>query len=107
MGESGCGKSTTGRSVLRLIEPKSGRVLLDGEDVLKLDKGRLRERRKAMQMIFQDPFASLDPRMTVGAAIAEPILLNKLAGRAEARERTADTARACRARCRYGGSLPA
>ena len=90
VGESGCGKSTTGRSVLRLIEPKSGRVLLDGEDVLKLDKGRLRERRKAMQMIFQDPFASLDPRMTVGAAIAEPILLNKLAGRAEARERTAD-----------------
>ena len=90
VGESGCGKSTTGRSILRLIEPKSGTVLLDGEDVLKLDKARLRERRKAMQMIFQDPFASLDPRMTVGAAIAEPILMNKLAGRAEARERTAD-----------------
>ena len=90
VGESGCGKSTTGRSILRLIEPESGTVLLDGEDVLKLDKARLRDRRKAMQMIFQDPFASLDPRMTVGAAIAEPILLNKLAGRAEARERTAD-----------------
>ena len=90
VGESGCGKSTTGRSILRLIEPEKGTVLLDGEDVLKLDKARLRDRRKAMQMIFQDPFASLDPRMTVGAAIAEPILLNKLAGRAEARERTAD-----------------
>ena len=90
VGESGCGKSTTGRSILRLIEPEGGAVLLDGEDVLKLDKARLRDRRRAMQMIFQDPFASLDPRMTVGAAIAEPILLNKLAGRAEARDRTAD-----------------
>ena len=90
VGESGCGKSTTGRSILRLVEPEGGTVLLDGEDVLQLDKARLRERRKAMQMIFQDPFASLDPRMTVGAAIAEPILLNRLAGRIEARERTAD-----------------
>ncbi len=76
VGESGCGKSTTGRSVLRLIEPTAGAVLLDGEDVLKLAPAALRERRKAMQMIFQDPFASLDPRMTVGKAIAEPILLN-------------------------------
>ncbi len=93
VGESGCGKSTTGRSILRLVEPEGGAVLLDGEDVLKLDKARLRHRRRAMQMIFQDPFASLDPRMTVGAAIAEPILLNRLAGRAEARERTADLLR--------------
>ena len=90
VGESGCGKSTTGRSVLRLIEPVAGSVLLDGEDVLKLGPAALRERRKRMQMIFQDPFASLDPRMTVGAAIAEPILLNRLGTRAEARERTAD-----------------
>ncbi len=90
VGESGCGKSTTGRSVLRLIEPVAGAVLLDGEDVLKLGPSALRERRKAMQMIFQDPFASLDPRMTVGKAIAEPILLNRLATRAEARARTAD-----------------
>ena len=90
VGESGCGKSTTGRSVLRLIEPAAGSVLLDGEDVLKLGPAALRERRKGMQMIFQDPFASLDPRMTVGKAIAEPILLNRLGNRAEARERTAD-----------------
>ncbi len=90
VGESGCGKSTTGRSVLRLIEPTAGAVLLDGEDVLKLAPAALRERRKAMQMIFQDPFASLDPRMTVGKAIAEPILLNRLATRKEAKERTAD-----------------
>ena len=93
VGESGCGKSTTGRSILRLVEPQGGAVLLDGEDVLKLGRSELRDRRKAMQMIFQDPFASLDPRMTVGTAIAEPILLNKLAGRAEARDRTADLLR--------------
>ena len=93
VGESGCGKSTTGRSILRLVEPEGGAVLLDGEDILKLGPSELRDRRKALQMIFQDPFASLDPRMTVGAAIAEPILLNKLAGRVEARERTADLLR--------------
>ncbi|MGI3903535.1 MAG: ABC transporter ATP-binding protein [Janthinobacterium lividum] len=90
VGESGCGKSTTGRSVLRLIEPKAGSVLLDGEDLMTLGPAALRDRRKLMQMIFQDPFASLDPRMNVGAAIAEPILLNRLAGRVEARARVAD-----------------
>ncbi|MGO4740318.1 ATP-binding cassette domain-containing protein [Bosea sp. 2KB_26] len=74
VGESGCGKSTTGRSVMRLIEPKTGSVLLDGVDVLQLSQADLREQRKRMQMIFQDPFASLNPRMNVGAAIAEPLL---------------------------------
>ena len=90
VGESGCGKSTTGRSVMRLIEPLSGSVLLDGEDVLKLDQKTLRERRARMQMIFQDPFASLNPRMTVGTAVAEPLLINKLANRREAQGKVAD-----------------
>jgi len=90
VGESGCGKSTTGRSVLRLVEPLSGSVLLDGVDVLKLSQGELREQRKRMQMIFQDPFASLNPRMNVGAAIAEPLLINNLASRSEARDKVAD-----------------
>ena len=90
VGESGCGKSTTGRSVLRLVEPLSGSVLLDGVDVLKLNQGELREQRKRMQMIFQDPFASLNPRMNVGAAIAEPLLINNLASRSEARDKVAD-----------------
>ncbi len=93
VGESGCGKSTTGRSVMRLIEPLSGSVLLDGEDLLTLSKRDMRERRKRIQMIFQDPFASLDPRMTIGAAIAEPILLNRLAGKQDARDRTAELLR--------------
>ncbi|MFA6968556.1 dipeptide ABC transporter ATP-binding protein [Bosea sp. (in: a-proteobacteria)] len=93
VGESGCGKSTTGRSVMRLIEPLSGSVLLDGVDVLKLNQTDLREQRKRMQMIFQDPFASLNPRMNVGAAIAEPLLINKLATRSQARDQIAELLR--------------
>ncbi len=89
VGESGCGKSTTGRSVMRLVEPRSGTVLLNGEDILQLDAFTLRERRRSIQMIFQDPFASLDPRMTVGAAIAEPMIINKMGTSAQAREKTA------------------
>jgi peptide/nickel transport system ATP-binding protein len=87
VGESGCGKSTTGRSVMRLIEPLAGTVLLDGEDLLTLNPDQLREKRKSIQMIFQDPFASLNPRMNVGAAIAEPLLINGLANRAQARDK--------------------
>ncbi|MEL6061742.1 MULTISPECIES: ABC transporter ATP-binding protein [unclassified Methylobacterium] len=90
VGESGCGKSTTGRSILRLVEPLSGSVVLDGEDITGLDARALRTRRRRMQMIFQDPFASLDPRMSVGAAVAEPLLINRLASRAEALRRAAD-----------------
>ncbi|GAN51076.1 peptide/nickel transport system ATP-binding protein [Methylobacterium sp. PvP062] len=90
VGESGCGKSTTGRSILRLVEPLSGSVLLDGEDVTGLDPKTLRARRQRMQMIFQDPFASLDPRLSVGAAVAEPLLINRLATPREARRRAED-----------------
>ncbi|MEH3063204.1 MAG: ABC transporter ATP-binding protein [Methylobacterium radiotolerans] len=90
VGESGCGKSTTGRSILRLVEPLSGSVLLDGEDITGLDPKTLRARRQRMQMIFQDPFASLDPRLSVGAAVAEPLLINRLAAPREARRRAED-----------------
>ena len=90
VGESGCGKSTTGRSILRLVEPLSGSVLLDGEDVTGLDPKTLRARRQRMQMIFQAPFASLDPRLSVGAAVAEPLLINRLATPREARRRAED-----------------
>lgn len=78
VGESGCGKSTIGRSILRLIEPTSGQVVFDGTDVTKLSKRELRKTRKDMQIIFQDPYSSLDPRKSVNQIISEPIVLNKL-----------------------------
>jgi peptide/nickel transport system ATP-binding protein len=93
VGESGCGKSTTGRSILRLVEPSGGRVSFEGQDVRSLDSEGLRKMRRRMQMIFQDPFASLNPRMSVGAAIAEPIVVHGLASRKEARDRVAELLR--------------
>jgi peptide/nickel transport system ATP-binding protein len=89
VGESGCGKSTTGRSILRLVEPSAGQVSFGGQDVGLLGKADLQAMRRQMQMIFQDPFASLNPRKTIGAAIAEPIVVHGVATRAEAQERTA------------------
>lgn len=76
VGESGCGKSTLGRSVIRLLEPKEGKVIFNGEDVIGYSNKRMREIRKEMQIIFQDPYASLDPRMTVGQIISEPLIIN-------------------------------
>ncbi len=87
VGESGCGKSTTGRSILRLVGATSGIVRFDGVDVLGCNRAGLREMRRHMQMIFQDPFASLNPRKTVGSAIAEPMLVHGICTRAEAAER--------------------
>jgi len=81
VGESGCGKSTVGRTILRLLQPTGGEVFFNGENITQLSKARLRERRKDMQMIFQDPSASLDPRMTVGQIIGEPLLINNLVRR--------------------------
>ena len=76
VGESGCGKTTTGRTILRLEEPTSGEIIFDGRDITKLGKNEIRDLRKEMQIIFQDPFSSLDPRMTVSQAIEEPLKLN-------------------------------
>ena len=86
VGESGCGKSTTGRLILRLIEPTSGEVWFGERNVTALDRGALRELRKDMQIIFQDPYASLDPRMTVAAIIGEALLVHKLASGRKARD---------------------
>jgi len=90
VGESGCGKSTTGRSIMRLIEPQSGSVMVDGQDVMAMAGHELQGLRRTMQMIFQDPYASLNPRMRVGASIAEPFLEHKLGTKQQARERVAD-----------------
>ena len=74
VGESGCGKSTVGRALLRLYEPTAGRVVIEGEDIATLDAETLRKKRPSMQMVFQDPQASLNPRMTLSAIISEPMV---------------------------------
>ncbi|RVJ44136.1 dipeptide ABC transporter ATP-binding protein [Sinorhizobium medicae] len=90
VGESGCGKSTTGRAIMRLIEPDSGEISIDGTDIRVLDRHRMRDMRRHFQMIFQDPYASLNPRMQVGDAIAEPFLTHRLGTRAQARDKAMD-----------------
>jgi ABC-type oligopeptide transport system ATPase subunit len=90
VGESGCGKSTVGRLALRLIEPTAGRVYLDGRDLASLPAAELRRVRAGAQLIFQDPYGSLNPRMTVGEMLAEPLLLHTDLTLANRRERVAE-----------------
>ncbi len=87
VGESGCGKSTTGRSILQLYRPTAGEVLFEGKDLAKLKGEELRKMRRNMQMIFQDPYASLNPRMTVGDIIGEPLEVHSIAKGKEKKER--------------------
>jgi oligopeptide/dipeptide ABC transporter ATP-binding protein len=87
VGESGCGKSTTGRSLLRLIEPTEGSVLFEGKDVLKLSGEELKKTRRDMQIVFQDPYASLHPRMTVREIISEPLYIHNIGTKAEREKR--------------------
>ena len=89
VGESGCGKSTTGRCILRLIEPTGGDVKFEGRDVTAMNKRELRTLRREMQIIFQDPAASLNPRMKIGDVIGEPLVIHKIGNKAERRERVA------------------
>jgi peptide/nickel transport system ATP-binding protein len=90
VGESGCGKTTVGRAVLRLIEPTAGTVRLDGHDITRLGKSELRPFRQQMQIVFQDPFSSLNPRMRAGDIVGEPLKLHSHGGRTARRERVAE-----------------
>ena len=90
VGESGSGKTTTGRCILRLIEPTSGEVRFRGEDVLSFSRERMRRARRDMQIVFQDPYSSLNPRMRVGAIVEEPLVIHKMGSRTERRARVAE-----------------
>jgi len=89
VGESGCGKSTVGRTVLKLLEPTEGRISVHGEDITDLDPMAMMPYRQQMQMIFQDPYASLNPRMSAGDIVGEPLLIHQVAARSERQERVA------------------
>jgi oligopeptide transport system ATP-binding protein len=93
VGESGCGKSTTGRAMLQLYRPTAGQVLFDGLDLCKVKGNQLRLFRRKMQMIFQDPYASLNPRMSIGSIIGEPLVIHKLASGKQRRERVQELMR--------------
>lgn len=93
VGESGCGKSTVGRCLLRLIEPTSGQIDFDGRNVRSLNRSDLRELRREMQIVFQDPYASLNPRMKVGDIVGEPLVVHKIGTKSERRERVGDLLR--------------
>lgn len=90
VGESGCGKSTTARTVMRLLEAEGGRIEIDGKDILKIEAGKMREMRRHLQMIFQDPFASLNPKLSVGFSVAEPFLTHGLGTKVQAKKRVSE-----------------
>ncbi|HYV07279.1 MAG TPA: dipeptide ABC transporter ATP-binding protein [Blastocatellia bacterium] len=106
VGESGCGKSTTGRSILRLIEPTSGEVRFEGQDLLSLGVDELRRLRRDMQIIFQDPYSSLNPRMKVGQIIEEPLIIHKIGNREQRKSRAQELLRLVGLEPEHAGRYP-
>jgi len=106
VGESGCGKSTAGRTILQLYKPTAGNVIFDGVDLTKLSDEKLRRMRRRAQMIFQDPYASLNPRMTIGQIIAEPMLVHGLATHKEVTEKVKEYLRIVRLNPGFASRFP-
>ena len=106
VGESGCGKSTTGRAIVRLYKPTAGSILFDGQDVSGVEGAALRRLRKRFQMIFQDPYASLDPRMTAGATVGEPLDVHEVGTKAERGEKVRDLLSTVGLNPDYGNRYP-
>ena len=106
VGESGCGKSTTGRAVLQLYKPTDGKIIFDGKDITHVRGNEMRLMRRRMQMIFQDPYASLNPRMSVRDIIGEPLVIHKIGNNAERRERVAELMRVVGLNPYYAGRFP-
>ncbi|MCM3871556.1 MAG: dipeptide ABC transporter ATP-binding protein [Pyrinomonadaceae bacterium] len=106
VGESGCGKSTVGRCLLRLIEPTAGQIDFDGRNVRSLNRNDLRELRREMQIVFQDPYASLNPRMKVGDIVGEPLTIHKIGTKKERRERVGELLRRVGLDPDYGKRYP-
>ena len=106
VGESGCGKSTLGRTVIRLLEPTEGQIIFDGKDVSAISKRQAGELRKEMQMVFQDPYASLNPRFTVSQAIAEPLKIFKLYSGEELENRVEDLMKTVGLAMRFKNAYP-
>jgi oligopeptide/dipeptide ABC transporter ATP-binding protein len=106
VGESGCGKTTTGRAVLRLVEPDAGEVVFDGQNVLTLAAEPLRQLRRKMQIVFQDPYSSLNPRMTIGAIVREGLIIHRIAEGADADKRVRQLLEEVGLRGDYAGKYP-
>src|ERR1700686_5501011 len=106
VGESGCGKSTTGRCILRLLEPTAGEVRFQGRDILRLRSRELRRLREQMQIVFQDPFSSLNPRMTVEHALAEPLYVHRICPKADIPKRVASLLEMVGLRVKYAHHYP-
>ncbi|WP_019121877.1 ABC transporter ATP-binding protein [Brevibacillus massiliensis] len=106
VGESGCGKSTTGRSILRLIEPTSGKVYFDGREITKLNHQELRNIRKDMQIIFQDPYASLNPRMTIGKMMEEPMIVHGISDKSLRRQKVREMLEVVGLNAEHGDRYP-